>query len=80
MAKCSRCSAPMPEERLEVFSTCVGCTDQTRLVGAIEGANKTQVIHIVKAGSEDARRAFNGGTAIIRRNSPQSIRTRKGGV
>ena len=77
MAHCIRCSAQMPDERLEVFLTCVGCTDQTPYIGFTEGVAKQGSMNMAKAGSEAARRLSQGGTAIIRRNSPKSVRERK---
>lgn len=77
MAHCAICSAPMSDERLEVFSTCVGCTDQTPYVGFTEGVSKQGSMNMAKAGTEAARRLASGGTAIIRRNSPVSVRARK---
>ena len=54
----------MPEERAEIFHTCVKCTKQTRKVGFMEYSHKTAPSLIMIEGDDKhslelARRAFN---------------------
>lgn len=78
LVPCPVCGTPTHPERLEIGLNCVGCTDQRPYIGNTEGVSKQGILNIVRSGTEDARRAFNGGKAIIRRDNPASVRIRKG--
>lgn len=76
---CPVCGKDTYAVRLEMGYNCIDCTREQPYLGSTEGVAKQGSLLIAKAGTEDARRMFNGGTAIIRRNTPKSIRVRKGG-
>jgi hypothetical protein len=79
MVPCPICGVETHAVRLEMGYNCINCTNERPYLGNVEGVAKQGSLLMAKAGSEEARRMFNGGTAIIRRNSPASVRVRKGG-
>lgn len=41
MANCVVCQAEFPDERLEFYNTCIGCTDQSKYAGFMSFSHKT---------------------------------------
>ncbi len=61
MANCSWCNAEMAEERLEIFDTCIKCTDQNKYVGFQVSPHKTgsYPVLIKPSNKEQIRQATN---------------------
>ena len=63
MANCAFCGSEMPDERLELYATCIECTDQSTYFGALtydgKTAGHTQLIKNSPGNQEVVRQAQN---------------------
>ena len=66
MAQCSWCNASMPDERVEFYSTCIQCTDQSTPIAFNNFSHKTapELVLVKSSNKEAVRQARN---ANIRR-------------
>lgn len=73
MAKCIQCKKFIPEERAELYGTCINCTPQYKYLAVEDGQNKTGygVNGFVRSDDAESVRRLNntdGQTIIGNRN------------
>lgn len=78
MVPCPVCGCETEKIRIKMGKNCKNCNSgEAPMLGAVEGSAKSQVVHLVRQGSEEARRAFNSGKCVVRRNTPPATLARK---